>query len=134
LPYYSEETKRRVFDKTYGICHLCGRAMYFNNYGPEGERGAWEIDHSHAKSDGGVDDLRNLRAAHISCNRMKQDRNVTKFRRELGEFLQCSVCGSDNLSTKLGGLHHTWGDEFFYKCSNCGHLGKGRGRLRPEER
>lgn len=138
MPYYSEETKRRVFDKTDGICHLCGKRLVFDNYGQEGERGAWQIEHSHARSDGGVDDLRNLRPACIDCNLSKQDRNVTEFRRELGQsgegFLVCSECGSDNLSMRFLGTHHTWGEEYFYRCNACGHLGKGRGRLRPEER
>lgn len=139
MSYYSEEMKERIFDMTGGTCHLCGKNLVFKNYGDRYARGGWVVEHGQPRSRGGVDDLRNLRAACFECNEMKADRHSSTETREIigqtGEgFLVCANCGSANLSVKFLGAQHTWGDEYFYRCKRCGHVGKGRGRLRPEER
>jgi 5-methylcytosine-specific restriction endonuclease McrA len=44
-------------------CWLCGKAIV------EGQR--WDIDHVMPRSQGGTDDMRNLRPAHARCNRSR---------------------------------------------------------------
>lgn len=63
---------KQIFDRSSGLCHVCGRRVSFRNYARLGMRGAWEIEHSIAKSLGGTDRLCNLYPAHIFCNRSKQ--------------------------------------------------------------
>jgi 5-methylcytosine-specific restriction endonuclease McrA len=65
------ETRRRIYDRTSGYCHLCGKRLSFQNYGQLGEKGAWEIEHSVPRVEGGSDHLNNLYAACIDCNRQK---------------------------------------------------------------
>lgn len=68
---YDTETLRRIYDRTAGRCHLCGKQVCFNNYGdPEG-RGGWEVEHSTPRAKGGTDHGNNRYPAHISCNRAK---------------------------------------------------------------
>ena len=81
---YDESKRRAVFAKTDGVCHLCWKQMAFSNYGAHGDRGAWEIDHSTPRSQGGTDHLNNLYAAHTVCNRNKQARSNASVRREYG--------------------------------------------------
>ena len=45
--------------------------LCFNNHGQIGRKGAWEVEHSNARCNGGSDRLCNLYAAHITCNRQK---------------------------------------------------------------
>ena len=68
---YSNEQLNAIFDRTDGYCHICGRKLCFSNYGQWGKRGAWEVEHSNPRCNGGSDRLCNLYAAHISCNREK---------------------------------------------------------------
>ena len=68
---YSTDQLNAIFDRTDGCCHLCGKKLCFSNYGQYGKRGAWEVEHSKARCNGGSDRLANLYAAHISCNREK---------------------------------------------------------------
>lgn len=69
---WSSETLTRIFEKTSGKCHICRRSLCRGNYGGLGRRGAWEVEHSVARANGGSDHLNNLFAAHISCNRAKK--------------------------------------------------------------
>lgn len=68
---FDKEQLDRIFDRTSGRCHICAKQLCRNNYGKSGARGAWEIEHSVAKCNGGTDHANNLFAAHISCNRKK---------------------------------------------------------------
>lgn len=68
---YSAEQRDAIFDRTDGHCHICGKKLCWNNYGQWGRKGAWEVEHSNARGNGGTDRLNNLYAAHISCNREK---------------------------------------------------------------
>lgn len=70
-----------IYDRTAGYCHLCGKKLAFTNYGLFGERGAWEVEHSLARSKGGTDRLCNLYAACITCNRRKQHLTTRTVRR-----------------------------------------------------
>src|SRR2546423_8127834 len=68
---YDYETRRRIYDRTDGYCHLCCKKLSFINYACYGARGAWEVEHSIPRSRGGTDHLNNLYPACISCNRYK---------------------------------------------------------------
>jgi 5-methylcytosine-specific restriction endonuclease McrA len=60
-----------MYDRTSGYCHICHKKLAFKNYGLCGKRGAWEIEHSNPKANGGTNRLNNLYAACIPCNRSK---------------------------------------------------------------
>ena len=77
----SEERLNAIYDRTSGYCHLCGKKLAFTNYGRCGKRGAWEIEHSLARVNGGTDRLCNLYAACIICNRRKQHFTTRTARR-----------------------------------------------------
>lgn len=68
---YDNQTLGKVFARTDGKCHLCHKKLSLKNYGSFGVRGAWEIEHSVARANGGTDHLNNLYAACIRCNRAK---------------------------------------------------------------
>jgi len=70
---YNNQTLRRIYDKTTGYCHICGKKLSFSNYGLIDEKGAWEVEHSNPRAKGGQDHLNNLFAACIACNREKKD-------------------------------------------------------------
>ncbi len=71
---YTDEELTDIFERTDGCCHLCSSRIAFSNYGRLGARGAWEVDHSNPRANGGTDRLNNLYAACISCNRSKGTR------------------------------------------------------------
>lgn len=81
---FDEATRRAVYERTRGHCHLCHGPLAYSNYGNHGARGAWEIDHSVPRARGGTDHLNNLYPAHTSCNRYKQHRSNSGIRREHG--------------------------------------------------
>jgi hypothetical protein len=68
---FTDEQLSRIFERTDGRCHICGRKLCFSNYGQFWRRGDWEVEHSKPRCNGGSDRLCNLYAAHISCNREK---------------------------------------------------------------
>ena len=68
---YTDDELSLIFDRTDGHCHLCGLKVCFANYGRFGRRGAWEVEHSKPRCNGGSDRLCNLFAAHVVCNRQK---------------------------------------------------------------
>lgn len=59
---------RLIYERTDGYCHICHRKLSFNNHGKHGTKGAWHIEHSIPKVNGGTDRLNNLYAACIGCN------------------------------------------------------------------
>jgi hypothetical protein len=68
---FTDEQLSRIFERTDGHCHICWQKLFFKNYGRLGRRGAWEVEHSNPRCNGGSDRLCNLYAAHIICNREK---------------------------------------------------------------
>jgi hypothetical protein len=68
---FSDEGLSRIYDRTSGYCHICGKKLSFTNYGGYGCRGAWEVEHSIARANGGSNHGNNLYAACITCNRSK---------------------------------------------------------------
>lgn len=68
---YDTETLRRIYERTAGRCHLCGKQVCFNNYGDLEGRGGWEVEHSTPRAKGGTDHGNNLYPTCIPCNRTK---------------------------------------------------------------
>ena len=77
--------RRPIFERTDGRCHICHKTLYFNNYGKKGSRGAWEIEHSNPRANGGTDRLNNLYAACIGCNRSKGTKSTQSARAKNGK-------------------------------------------------
>lgn len=59
---------RSIYKRTDGYCHLCHRKLSFRNHGQKGAKGAWHIEHSVPRNNGGTDHMNNLFAACIECN------------------------------------------------------------------
>jgi len=78
---FTKEQLNRIYEKTNGKCHICRKKLAHGNYGVAGTRGAWEVEHSKPRSNGGTDHGNNLFAACISCNRSKSN-GSTKAARE----------------------------------------------------
>lgn len=75
----------RVFSRTDGICHLCGKRLVRKNYGKHGARGAWQIEHSRPKAQGGhPTHLNNLFPACIACNLKKGTKSSRSARAHHG--------------------------------------------------
>ena len=68
---YNDHQLSRIYDRTSGYCHICRKKLAFTNYGRPRSRGAWEIEHSVPRVNGGTDHGNNLYAACIPCNRTK---------------------------------------------------------------
>jgi len=81
---FPDEVLDRIFHRTGGRCHLCGSQLSRPAYGRVGVRDGWEVDHSHARANGGSDHGNNLFAAHIACNRSRQAKPVQAIRRANG--------------------------------------------------
>lgn len=100
MSVYDVERRKEIFKKTNGRCHLCGRRIALKNYGDQDARGAWEVDHSVPRAEGGTGRLNNLLPAHISCNRSKQDRSSPSARRENGRT-RAPMSAKAELRTRL---------------------------------
>jgi 5-methylcytosine-specific restriction endonuclease McrA len=70
---YDAETLNKIYDRTRGYCHICGKKLAFSNYGRRAQKGAWHVEHSVPRAKGGTDRLNNLYAACIDCNLEKSD-------------------------------------------------------------
>jgi len=78
---HDSQRLRRIYDRTSGYCHICGKKLSFTNYAQVGKRGAWEVEHSVPQAKGGTDHANNLFAACIECNRAKSDFTTRTARR-----------------------------------------------------
>ncbi len=81
---YDNDTLNRIYDRTDGYCHLCGKKLSFINYANFGAKGAWEVEHSVPRSRGGTNHLNNLYPACISCNRNKAIQSSRTTRSQYG--------------------------------------------------
>jgi hypothetical protein len=72
---------RVIYKRTSGYCHICHKKLAFGNYGKQGERGSWHVDHSNPRAKGGTDRLNNLYPACIDCNMDKGTRTTRTARR-----------------------------------------------------
>lgn len=70
---YSKDDLDTIFERTDGRCHICWKGLARVNYGQLEMRGAWEVEHSVPRANGGTDHKNNLYPAHIKCNRSKGD-------------------------------------------------------------
>lgn len=59
-----EKKRKSVFEKTSGICYLCGKPVKYDNF---------SIDHFIPKSKGGSNHYSNLYPTHKKCNHLKKD-------------------------------------------------------------
>lgn len=76
-----DEAKRvAVFEKSTGECHYCEKELSLYNRDRLG-RGAWEVEHSIARANGGTDHLNNLVAACWTCNVGKGTRTARTHHR-----------------------------------------------------
>jgi len=76
---YDNHKLRDIYDKNSGYCWHCGKKIALTNYGKQGAKGCWEVDHSNPKSKGGTDFFRNLVPSCIPCNRQKSERHSRSF-------------------------------------------------------
>lgn len=81
---FTTEQRRRAFDRTDGQCHLCGKRVAWKNYGANGARGAWHMEHSVARANGGTDHGNNLYAGCIACNLSKGTKATRSVRARHG--------------------------------------------------
>ena len=79
-----KERLQKIYRKTDGYCHLCHCKLSFTNYGSYGTKGAWHIEHSKAKFNGGSNHMNNLYAACISCNIDKGTKHTKTIRAQNG--------------------------------------------------
>src|SRR5438552_2951715 len=77
----TNERLRAIYIKTDGCCHLCHRKLSFTNYGKRNMKGAWHIEHSIPKANGGTNHLNNLFASCICCNHEKGTRHTQTIRK-----------------------------------------------------
>ena len=82
--FFSTVERRKIYDRTYGKCHICGKKLSFTNYGYFGLKGCWEVEHSNPKYKGGTNRLNNLYASCISCNRSKNNNSTRSARAKCG--------------------------------------------------
>jgi 5-methylcytosine-specific restriction endonuclease McrA len=68
---WSDDQLNDFYDRNDGRCHICGGKISWCNYGKPNSRGAWEVEHSVPRANGGTGHGNNLYAAHIRCNREK---------------------------------------------------------------
>jgi 5-methylcytosine-specific restriction endonuclease McrA len=59
---------QKIYQKTDGYCHICHKKLSFSNYGVNGAKGCWHVEHSIPLAKGGSDHLNNLFPACIACN------------------------------------------------------------------
>ena len=78
------ELVKLIYHKTDGCCHVCHRRLSLKNYGVHGRKGAWHIEHSKAKANGGTDHMNNLYPACTSCNLEKGTNHSQTARRRNG--------------------------------------------------
>jgi 5-methylcytosine-specific restriction endonuclease McrA len=81
---YTPEKLRLIYDRTDGRCHICRKTLSFVNYGNQGSKGAWEVEHSKARARGGTDHGNNLYASCIYCNRSKGVTSTRTVRQRSG--------------------------------------------------
>lgn len=75
---------QKIYEKTDGYCHICHKKLSLINYGKNGKRGAWHVDHSVPKAKGGTDHVNNLYPACIGCNTSKGANSTNSARAQNG--------------------------------------------------
>jgi len=105
---YSTDELEDIFDRTDGRCHICGGPLAFCNYGLFGRRGAWEVEHSNARANGGTSRRNNLYAAHITCNRRKRAGSTraarAEYRRMAAPYSKAKRAAVRDKNTAIGAV------------------------------
>ena len=70
---------KRIYAKTDGCCHLCGKKHRLMDYAL-----TWQREHHLPRAKGGSDHVSNLFVACVECNLLKGTMSSTKMRRRLG--------------------------------------------------
>lgn len=96
---------RKVAAHTDGDCNLCLRPADLAFYGPTGSYGrdTVTIDHVIPQSDGGGDELENLRLAHGTCNSSRGTRDVEVARYELAGTYDGPMSSGEKTAWSVGG-------------------------------
>ena len=81
---YTKIELRTIYDRTTGRCHICRKKLSFTNYGINGARASWHVEHSVPRALGGTDRLNNLYAACIDCNLEKSTSSTRSARARYG--------------------------------------------------
>jgi|ERR1043166_300229 hypothetical protein len=76
----NDEKLSAIYDRTAGRCHVCRKKLAYGNYGRRGSRGAWHVEHSKPRANGGTDHSNNLFAACIACN-LEKSTNTSRTAR-----------------------------------------------------
>jgi len=82
---FNKEQLGRIYDRTSGYCHICHKKLSRANYGVNGAKGAWHVEHSKPRCDGGTDHMNNLFPACIGCNCQKGRSATPVARRRNGK-------------------------------------------------
>jgi RNA polymerase-binding transcription factor DksA len=97
----------RIFDRTGGVCHLCGDAIKFENRGwAVVMNGHWEADHVvQLKKDGSKDES-NLLPACTRCNRLRLGSSGRSLQEILflGRLVRSEIKKKTPLGRKLADL------------------------------
>lgn len=78
---FTKQQLNAIYRRSTGYCHLCHSKLSRKNYGVQGARGAWQVEHSKPRSKGGTDHMNNLFAACIQCNCDKSNGTTRTARR-----------------------------------------------------
>jgi len=89
-------TRKAVFEKTGGVCHICG--------GDLGTR--WAVDHVKPLAKGGQNTVENYLPACGPCNRLKWHRSPEAIRRimQLGVYAKKEIEHNTGLGKRLAAL------------------------------
>jgi hypothetical protein len=97
---YTVQQLDLIYRRTTGYCHLCHKKLSRKNYGIRNARGAWEVEHSIPRSQGGTDHMNNLFAACISCNNDKSSL-TTRTARSWHEKTCAPLCPEKRAEAKI---------------------------------
>ena len=71
---YSKEEREIIYNKANGCCTLCGQRLKLSNF---------TLDHVIPLSMGGADNLKNLQASCLACNRFKNNILPSEFNQRI---------------------------------------------------
>lgn len=81
----TEEELLWIWTKAGGRCTYGHRQLSWSRYGERHHLG-WEVDHGNPITNGGTDDLRNMRVACWACNRFKGPMTASQWRYRISTY------------------------------------------------
>lgn len=78
-----------VWQKSQGICFLCGQQMMPDE--TYGQELSFTVEHLLPKARGGTNDIDNLYGAHQFCNQYKNNATIEELPREFKKFLRWKI-------------------------------------------